>query len=276
MSVNVPQINTKSRNTPVLWGALYLILIPLFAVFYYLLPNGFQHNTIKYEAYLEQDKQKILKNLKEAIVTNFEKKYGAKNAIVDGYHINTEYFYIYNLEVEDRRYSFYLLAHLEKNNDDYSELFKLSFFIGDNLTLPDSITQVFPLYAVEKQSSELKVQNLFPLIYESNRFFYPPSQNRLPNLPEQIKNKEYGYLSISTEFEKELIAYSDALRGFPSKSSGSFMRMLYLSAITITTVGFGDIVPITDLARGLVATEAVLGIVIIGFFLNAVASKIKK
>jgi hypothetical protein len=49
---------------------------------------------------------------------------------------------------------------------------------------------------------------------------------------------------------------------------GSFWRMLYLSAVTITTVGYGDIVPLTTCARLTVAAEAILGIVLIGAFIN--------
>jgi hypothetical protein len=45
----------------------------------------------------------------------------------------------------------------------------------------------------------------------------------------------------------------------------------YFSVVTITTLGYGDITPQTELARTITALEAVLGIVVIGFFLNAVA-----
>ena len=44
--------------------------------------------------------------------------------------------------------------------------------------------------------------------------------------------------------------------------------------MTITTVGFGDIVPLTTLARLIVASEAILGIIIIGLFLNSIATKL--
>ena len=49
--------------------------------------------------------------------------------------------------------------------------------------------------------------------------------------------------------------------------------MLYFSAVVITTLGLGDIVPLTDWARSLVAAEAVLGIVFAGLFINAAASR---
>jgi voltage-gated potassium channel Kch len=47
--------------------------------------------------------------------------------------------------------------------------------------------------------------------------------------------------------------------------------MLYLSATTITTLGFGDIVPLTTPARLAISIEAVIGIVMMGLFLNAVS-----
>ena len=59
--------------------------------------------------------------------------------------------------------------------------------------------------------------------------------------------------------------------GNPKAFSGSYWRMLYLSAITITSVGFGDIVPISNTARLLCGLEAVLGWVIAGLFLSVVA-----
>ena len=47
--------------------------------------------------------------------------------------------------------------------------------------------------------------------------------------------------------------------------------MLYFSATTITTVGFGDIVPQSDGARLLVGLESIMGWVMAGLFLNALA-----
>ena len=81
---------------------------------------------------------------------------------------------------------------------------------------------------------------------------------------------------ISEILDENIYNYYYAINGFQfGFSKSNLIRMIYLSAVTITTVGFGDIVPITDIARVLVASEAVLGIIIIGLFLNSLASKIK-
>jgi hypothetical protein len=65
-----------------------------------------------------------------------------------------------------------------------------------------------------------------------------------------------------------------ASEGFPGPGGGGFSRYVYFSTVIITTLGFGDIVPMTDRARLLVALEAILGIVLMGLFLNSVAVKI--
>jgi hypothetical protein len=69
----------------------------------------------------------------------------------------------------------------------------------------------------------------------------------------------------------DIVKFSEAKRGFPSQIDGQFVRMLYLSATTITPLGFGDVVPLTTPARLAISLEAVIGILVMGLFLNAVA-----
>lgn len=49
----------------------------------------------------------------------------------------------------------------------------------------------------------------------------------------------------------------------------TFIQSIYFSVITITTLGYGDISPVTETARILSAVEALSGIVLIGLFLNS-------
>ena len=51
----------------------------------------------------------------------------------------------------------------------------------------------------------------------------------------------------------------------------TFIQSMYFSVITITTLGYGDITPSTEISRTLTALEALSGIILIGLFLNAVA-----
>jgi hypothetical protein len=89
-----------------------------------------------------------------------------------------------------------------------------------------------------------------------------------------IYESHLGFLTLTRKEIDEIIALNNAKRGFPSYSTGSLGRMFYFSAITITTLGYGDIVPITTLSRTVVAIEAILGIIIIGLFVNSTATQI--
>jgi len=56
------------------------------------------------------------------------------------------------------------------------------------------------------------------------------------------------------------------------KDEHSFLECLYFSTVTITTLGYGDITPTGWLGQVATASEALLGIILIGLFLNATAS----
>lgn len=49
------------------------------------------------------------------------------------------------------------------------------------------------------------------------------------------------------------------------------LSCLYLSVTTVTTLGLGDISPITDEAAILIASECILGVIFAGLFLNSIA-----
>ena len=61
--------------------------------------------------------------------------------------------------------------------------------------------------------------------------------------------------------------------GDPSAADGKGLRLLYYSTTTVTTLGLGDIVPVSDLARGLTIAQTILGLLLAGLFLNALAEK---
>jgi hypothetical protein len=81
-------------------------------------------------------------------------------------------------------------------------------------------------------------------------------------------------LVLNNSEDSELRNYLQRIRGDASSFSGQFWRMTYFSAVVITTLGLGDIVPITWQSRTLVALEAVAGIILAGLFLNALAYRV--
>lgn len=76
------------------------------------------------------------------------------------------------------------------------------------------------------------------------------------------------------EWQRRVFQYAEAMQGLAAYGAASYWRMLYFSAITATTVGYGDIVPVTRGSRALAASEAVFGVVLIGLFLNSLAREV--
>ncbi|HEY4661415.1 MAG TPA: potassium channel family protein [Terriglobales bacterium] len=99
----------------------------------------------------------------------------------------------------------------------------------------------------------------------------PSRQLDLPGCLFPIEGQFAG-LQVSMSLANSMRNFAVAVRGFPAQIPGQFWRMAYFSATTITTLGFGDIVPLTTAARIVVSLESVLGIVLMGLFLNAVSS----
>lgn len=128
----------------------------------------------------------------------------------------------------------------------------------------------------QKEAPPTRNQNLYLKhfdVNESTRFNFT---NTIGNSAVESLR---GNVVISEQLDAELLNYFSAINGFPLYFArgkwSNFPRMLYFSAVTVTTVGYGDIVPVTDGARIAVASEAILGIVVIGLFLNGLAGRNK-
>lgn len=86
-------------------------------------------------------------------------------------------------------------------------------------------------------------------------------------------NSQISVLDLTTNDTFVVRKYLLGMNGDPSNLSDAYWRYLYFSTMIITTVGFGDIVPLTTTARLVVGFEAILGIAIAGMFINSVFSK---
>jgi Ion channel len=56
-----------------------------------------------------------------------------------------------------------------------------------------------------------------------------------------------------------------------SQSLARFVDAAYFSTITLSTTGYGDILPLSDVARALVSVEIIIGFGLLGFLLSRVA-----
>jgi hypothetical protein len=89
------------------------------------------------------------------------------------------------------------------------------------------------------------------------------------------KPKYYGWAYIILVIAYFIIyAVFQCVLGLPESRIDS--AYLSLVTITITTLGFGDVTPSTDLGKLVVSSQAFLGVMILGLFLNALSHERSK
>jgi hypothetical protein len=261
--LRLSQIFSKFPSS--LLALLYFLAIPSFAGIYTLLPNAFFHATSKYESKLNVEEQKKLVGLHTSIVSSFTAKYQNSMATIDGFLVNIEKIRLSSFrypDTESTRVQF--TARFEFRGTDelegviITEPYYMSFDaqIAYMAGLPDDPDRVIYslTQALHADHLSVPIKKLF--------CGQPKFSQRIPNVPR---------LTIPGDLHDQITAYINAKRGFPSAISGSFARMFYFSAVTITTLGYGDIVPITHMTRWLVALESIVGIFLVGLFLNSLS-----
>lgn len=254
------------------YAIVYLALIPAFALVYQTLPpHQFYHSTVQFEEYLIQDASNALDGLKQAIRENILEKEGTQIVVDHQWKFDSRNFQLFKLSSKEGNFTFLFYPTFESTQgSSISEAIELQFSYSTFWDPPKNGKRIYDVCEKEKSIEKTKVafDRIFPF---NDRYI-----NKTGSFGGSAGGKSCGFIAIPFDLEQQLFAYADGMNGFPSLSSGSFERMVYLSAITIATVGYGDIVPITPLARKLVALEAVLGIVLMGLFLNALAHESRR
>ncbi len=235
------------------WGLGYFLVIFIFAGIYTLNSRGFYHSTSQFEMSMDDDAQKILSSL-ESI---FKSKSNFSSAEYDGWRLVEEKYSVHSLKIVDKNVRFSIYTVFEKEHDLVGLNIELYFAINPYLTTCESNSDCY---------STRIVQTVRPIINKENNSF---------NLITQAiaYYSDINLIQVPIELDKKISGFAAATIGFPSEASGSFSRMLYLSVVTITTLGYGDIVPITDFNRFLIGFESIIGLVIIGLFLNSLSKE---
>jgi hypothetical protein len=80
--------------------------------------------------------------------------------------------------------------------------------------------------------------------------------------------RDYAYVYILlTGIYAVVFFFAQTALGLPE----SWQDSIYLSIVTITTLGFGDITPCTEMGKLVVSSEPLFGVVLLGLFLNALS-----
>jgi hypothetical protein len=244
---------------------LYILAIPSFAAIYtFCIPSHFYHSTVQYEGILDKDADIILSKIRKAITQEFIKFHGGPVKSDNKWKIDISEIYATSLKTESDSTSFNLSIRLNGVNTYEGTLF--------SLTMKCSIRNKIA-YMVSAPPKHENIVYKQPVCENGSSFpmglktLFPATTNDL--------NSKLLWLPISEETQNAITAFVKATKGFPSNVSGVYTRMFYFSAVTITTLGYGDIVPITNVARIFVVLESVLGLVLIGMFLNSLSRESK-
>lgn len=80
------------------------------------------------------------------------------------------------------------------------------------------------------------------------------------------------YVALTPVFACIYMLLPEGQFRIPDGAGTDFGSWLYYSIVTITTLGFGDYTPAHGWAQGVTAIEVMCGLILLGFFLNAVGS----
>jgi hypothetical protein len=272
------------RLPPTFFLAAYLLSIPAFAGIYSLLPYGFYHSTVAYERAYARELRIAQELVERSLVRSLTLAYGDSLRIGTGVRV-----------AQDRQETRPRVLYFRVDHDKYRAL--LYFFIytdsvtGRGNTISVSFRPQPSLYTASSTYYHLDVIADSNPYFDSGSFSLDLWDKLLPlharyarqgnfvrgSAPSNVPGpRNIGYLLLRPTEGQFLTELINASAGLPAEAAGSYGRMLYLSAVTITTLGYGDIVPITDEARLVTALEAVWGIVLIGLFLNALAYEVAR
>jgi hypothetical protein len=261
------------RRSPFVWAVLYLLLVPVFATAYAALPaRSFRDSNIEAEAPLATDAA----GLRDALTTSVSPRVTPMSWTSP----------LGKLRVDPASVRVASIRHTNGGRI----LIELS---GEYASVEGQVPAMFGTFRewvevfIEGQLVTRELPHPAEVSYSVALVnpdggapvhlpFNPPvSLLMATQAGARSAPSDSGALTLSLDANRRLVRFYNAVEGDPSDASGWWMRMLYFSSTTITTLGLGDLTPVSATARELVGLEALAGIVVIGLFLNALASGIR-
>lgn len=256
------------HGRPIVYLIMYLSLILIFAVMFYLIRDDFYHSTVKYEPFIDAETEKILDELKTTLVEKLKIKHANGIVTYSELQLSGNALRTRTWQVEGESASFVLYTNLPKPRFMTYWGVRVSFNINPvqfrhKETLPgEELIWIPELLITFDELASIRSE-----VYVS-----PVPVSEVFDTYKGPDRKEHMYLPISRELSDKILAFAKGMKGRPTHLPGNFVRMFYLSAVTITTLGYGDIVPLTTRARLCITAEAILGMILIGLFLNSLRS----
>jgi hypothetical protein len=258
---------------PLVYLSLYLAAIPTYALLYvYAAPHGFYAPYARYEPSARLDTAEIASALEGALRRSFDARQG-REFVVGSWRLDTSSLRVDDIKSPDGTQLSFRVRMSANGIGEFEGARQYGWGIVATVSErptsavvngPNSITTYrFPDVDFSKYSGPFRDDSmrLFELIFGHGE-------------------REIGVtapaLALNRQEEERFQRYLRGVKGDASSVSGQLPRMVYLSAVVITTLGLGDIIPMTGQARGMVAAEAIIGVAFAGLFLNALAYRASK
>ena len=286
-------LQRKSFSSPLFFGVMYLSLIPFFAlIFTFFLPDHFALTNLKREKGFETERKILAEQLAYSMLdlvkyTESKLRYGnatwhyfgrtgGMDTLVPLREKELASFYRENNGLVYGPYEVSGIKDISLRDED------LEFVLMMTLDSAHS----GPLSLLEHRCTQRKdwidcTNKLIPSTYpgidelgiECVRGAFDPTRcNTYSFWLEALDDPRHVELSERyKELRSAFLLFHSDTQFLPTIDT--YFRMLYFSTVTITTLGYGDILPISNLARIMVSIESIVGIVVIGLFLNAVGRK---
>lgn len=263
----------SKNKKPLTFISIYLLTIIIFSAIYTVMGDDFYHSTVQYERNTDNLNSEIRISVEKSIKDSFKEYYGHDSAYLDENNkwlLNIDDLYVSRFYFEDDKLTFDIRLYITSIDSQVDNEESSGFIqFGDGFKLVHNNSGQFVIGAKNPEqilyfdilgNSEINITGLELELVDYKKIF---------RLKEFSGNSVVG-IKFPYSLSKSINTYNNSLNGFPSELRGNYFRMLYLSMVTITTLGYGDILPLTNRARILVGIEAVLGIVIIGWFANSI------
>lgn len=127
--------------------------------------------------------------------------------------------------------------------------------IIDLLSILPGVNMLSPVFKIFRLSRAMRVFRLLKLSRYNNKI------TLFLNVLKKEKNLLLSVMAVTVFyiFVTALVLFN----ADPGENFSSFFDALYLSTVTLTTVGYGDLCPVTDLGRFISMLSSVFGLIII-------------
>ncbi len=201
------------------------------------------------------------------IKENFVDSYGDSVIELDGWYFDINEMSVHSLDLGNFPETFAFRIHLS------------AYLIsGTELLMTTSWTPTISVLTSGRSRqadwifSQIEIQYREPIIFDG---FVEPDMSVLFPTDAAGSHKFYvPVLKLTLDTYNRIIAIGQGVRGFPEGVQGHWIRMFYLSAGISTSNVFGDIAPLTTMARGVVALQTFISLILISLFLATLADHI--